>query len=426
MISRPLLIRGQVGLQRVVLVDFRCFSYLEVELSTEGITVIHGPNGSGKTSIIEAIGFVLTHHSIRTSNRDSLVRQGSEIAWAELDVSRGGVARTLVAVLRKGRQPLFTEDGKPVRSNLVDIYGGVVWFTPRDMGLIQEGPHVRRDLLDSVIRVLRPRGAMLVAEVERCLRQRNALLKQLGHRHGRIMRDASRQIARGLGMARAMETDTGDGQGHGELDVDQQSPSDIASLDVWDERLAAAGTTLVCAREEVCKRLAPLVTEYYNRVSGSGSVRVEIAYGRSWNGELLSALRDSRESDLRRQTTEVGPHRDELQLFVDGRLARFECSQGEQRVLAIALRLATFSLLAEEDPMNPPVLLLDDVFSELDSRRAEALVRAIPCGQVLITTAHELPRAMAVTRKVGLSGEADSGARAGERARLPSSPGTQW
>ncbi|MGA7417531.1 MAG: hypothetical protein WBW80_06020, partial [Acidimicrobiales bacterium] len=162
-------------------------------------------------------------------------------------------------------------------------------------------------------------------------------------------------------------------------------PEVAATLDVWDSRLALAGAALADAREALTHRLQPLATEHYARLAG-GADPVALAYRRSWDGDLEPALAASRSDDLRRGMTLVGPHRDELDLLLCGLPTRTHASQGEQRSLALALRLAAHQL-ATERLGSAPVLLLDDVFSELDPFRSRALLAGLPPGQALLTTA---------------------------------------
>ena len=172
------------------------------------------------------------------------------------------------------------------------------------------------------------------------------------------------------------------------------------TLDVWDQRLADAGKVLVAARERLVAELEPLVGQAYSRLAGAGGrILVQQRYQRSWDGDLLDALAASRTDDLRRGVNTVGPHRDDLYLAIDGREARTHASQGEQRCLALALRLGVHTLIRTRTPLVP-TLLLDDVFSELDPARSKALVAELPAGQSILTTAAPLPEGIDVARIV--------------------------
>jgi DNA replication and repair protein RecF len=178
------------------------------------------------------------------------------------------------------------------------------------------------------------------------------------------------------------------------------SPEVTTTLDVWDQRLADAGTTLVQARERLVTALSDYVGPSYSRLAGvAGQVVVTQDYLRSWEGELLNALQSQRKDDLRRGVNTVGPHRDDLVLSIDGREARTHASQGEQRCLALALRIGVHQLVVDKTSMVP-TLLLDDVFSELDPARSKALVAELPAGQSILTTASPLPEGIAIAQMV--------------------------
>ena len=171
-----------------------------------------------------------------------------------------------------------------------------------------------------------------------------------------------------------------------------------ASLDVWDQRLADAGKVLVAARERLVADLGPLVASAYGHLAGAGEqVVMDQRYVRSWEGDLLDALAARRTDDLRRGVNTVGPHRDDLLLQIEGREARTHASQGEQRCLALALRLGVHELIRSRTALVP-TLLLDDVFSELDPARSRALVAELPAGQAILTTAAPLPEGIAVAQ----------------------------
>jgi DNA replication and repair protein RecF len=175
------------------------------------------------------------------------------------------------------------------------------------------------------------------------------------------------------------------------------------TLEVWDQRLADAGKVLVAARERLVAELEPLVAGAYGRLAGTptapGDEAVAAQYERSWEGDLFDALGAARPDDLRRGLNTVGPHRDDLAVMLDGRAARTHASQGEQRCLALALRLGIHELVRTRTELDP-TLLLDDVFSELDPARSRALVAELPAGQSILTTASPLPEGIDVARVV--------------------------
>ncbi|MHB8220189.1 MAG: DNA replication/repair protein RecF [Acidimicrobiales bacterium] len=352
-------------LHHIDLVDFRVFAAAELDLSLDGVTVIVGPNGGGKTSLLEAVAYLGTQRSFRGVRREVLVRAGCDQAVIRADLVDGGHHVLVEAQLPVTGRPRTQVNRQVARTRReLATAAPCTVFTPDDVGIIHGPPAGRRDVIDDALGVLDPTAADALEQVERVLRQRAALLRQSGGR----------------------------------------STQDVAStLDVWDGRLAKAGTTLADAREALVGRLQPLVTESYAALAGpaaagsrSGSptpAQARITYRRSWTGDLLHALEVNRRDDLRRGTTSTGPHRDDLVVNLGERDARTQASQGEQRCLALALRLAVHRLVTAAGS-GPPILLLDDVFSELDPDRARALVTELPAGQALLTTAASLPPGM--------------------------------
>ncbi len=190
------------------------------------------------------------------------------------------------------------------------------------------------------------------------------------------------------------------------------------TLDVWDDRLDVSGTAVRTAREALLGDLRPLVEKAYRRLivgSETQDADVSLAYRGSWEGSLLEALGESRLTDLRRGSTSLGPHHDELEIDLGGRDARQQASQGEQRCLALALRLGVHELVTSRRGVAP-LLLLDDVFSELDPLRSRALVGAVPSGQTLLTTASPVPMDLAVSKVVDVTRSQGSGGGGREHA----------
>ncbi|HKY15054.1 MAG TPA: DNA replication/repair protein RecF [Microthrixaceae bacterium] len=333
------------------LTDFRSYSHADVELAP-GLTAVLGDNGQGKTNLLEAVGFVSRLGSFRGAPTEALIARAAAAAVVRAEVVAEGRTLLFEAELpRQGRQRVqLNRQRIQRRAELLSTYQVTV-FAPDDLELVKAGPALRRDYVDDLIVALRPRHDATRTEVEKVLRQRNALLKQLG----------------------------------GRLD-----PSSEPTLEVWDERLAAAGEQLGMLRTSLVERLAPLVVEAYHELSGRDD-GVELRLVAPWREVgLAAALVASRRDDLRRGLTMVGPHRDELELSVSSMPARTHASQGEQRSLALALRLAGHRLTASELGATP-TLLLDDVFSELDPSRSAALLASLPPGQTIVSSAVPLP-----------------------------------
>jgi DNA replication and repair protein RecF len=361
-----------VSLRRIELIDFRIFNAGAFTPPAEGTTVITGPNGTGKTSVLEALVYLGTHRSFRGAPREAMVRTGAERGIVRAELERPDTSPTLVEaeIVLNGRSR--TQVNRKVahgRRELAVATPSTI-FSPEDLALVSGGPNMRRELLDDALGLIDPEGARAADEVERVLRQRAALLRQAG---GRV------------------------------------SPDVASTLDVWDQRLADAGKILVTARERLVNALGAFAAPAYGRLAGvPDQVVVSLQYIRSWAGDLLDALVAHRTDDLRRGVNTVGPHRDDLLLTLEGREARTHASQGEQRCLALALRIGVHQLVVAKTGLTP-ILLLDDVFSELDPVRSRALVAELPEGQSILTTAAPLPAGIEVAHIVDI-------ARVGQRS----------
>ena len=310
-----------------------------------------GENGAGKTSLLEAISYASTLRSFRGSPREALVRTGATSAVVRLeglDRERSVLIELEIAPARRDQVQLNRQRVARPHELLETLRTTV--FTPDDLALVKAGPQERRDFLDDVAAGAHPQLTVVRQNVERILRQRNLLLRQAG---GRLN-------------------------------------SDVAStLDVWDYQLVVAGTKLTEAREAIVLELEPLTSNAYARLTSS-RVGLGLRYRRSFGPDLGAALERSREEDLKRGLTTVGPHRDELEIESDGLDARTRLSQGRQRCVTLALRLAAHEVVGAHAG-SAPVLLLDDAFSELDDATARALVNELPPGQAILTTAGPIP-----------------------------------
>jgi DNA replication and repair protein RecF len=357
-------------LHRVWLHDFRSYEAADVSLAP-GLTVLVGDNGTGKTNLLEAIGYLSSLSSFRGVPTDGMVRMGADRAVVRGEVlqnARTPNERTVLIeseLVPNGRnRVLLNKQPLPKTRALRDILRVSV-FSPDDLVLVKGGPGERRNYLDEVFAALHLRNDALLSDLDRIVRQRNALLKQSG---GRLSAE--------IGF----------------------------TLDVWDAKLASTGAALCAARFSLVDQLRPALQQAYTDIADRPAP-IDITYNPSWSGGpegLAAALEVSRNDDVRRGLTLVGPHRDDVLLRIEGRPSRTHASQGEQRTLALSLRLASHRLLTAELEAAP-VLLLDDVFSELDPTRSDALVRHLPPGQSLLATAGFVPPAADVQARLSVS-----------------------
>lgn len=340
-----------MAIQSLELLDFRIYEEVAVEFDP-GLTVIIGENGQGKTSLLEAISWIGGRGSFRGATDDSLIRMGATAAIMRANAIDGDGRKQLIEVElpRIGRNRVqINRQALRRKGDLIGVVP-VTIFSPDDLELVKGGPSGRRRWLDEAAASLQPGHDALCTELERIVKQRNALLRSSG----------------------------------GRLDADG-----ALTLDVWDAKLATTGDALRISRERLLTELVPRLSRAYDAVAGRPA-EISAAYLPSWEGELAAALEEARTIDLRRGVSTIGPHRDEITMQIGDNPARTHGSQGEQRSLVLAMRLATDALI-RRNGTTEPVLLLDDVFSELDIARAEALLEALPEGQRLLTTATSVP-----------------------------------
>jgi DNA replication and repair protein RecF len=340
--------------------DFRSWAYVDLELEP-GRTVFVGPNGYGKTNLIEALWYSTTLGSHRVGTDAPLVRAGAPRAVVSTIVVNEGRECAVDLEIATGRANKARLNRSPVRSTreVVGILQAVL-FAPEDLALVRGDPADRRRYLDDLATVRRPIVAGVRADYDKVLRQRTALLKSLsGARH-------------------------------------RSDEAALDSLDVWDSRLAEYGAQLMAARIDLVNQLAPEVEKAYQLLA-PGSRPASIAYRASLDAglnsdtelleaALLAALSARRAAELERGMCLVGPHRDDLELRLGDQFAKGFASHGESWSFAVALRLAAYELLRADG--SEPVLLLDDVFAELDAARRRALAAvAESAEQVLVTAA---------------------------------------
>ncbi len=368
--------------------DFRSWSEVDLEL-TAGRTVFIGPNGFGKTNLVEALWYCATLGSHRVANDAPLVRAGTDRAIVSTIVVNDGRELAVDLEIVAGRANKARLNRAPTRSAR-EILGAVraVLFAPEDLALVRGDPSERRRYLDELATVRRPRIAAVRADYDKVLRQRTALLKSAAG--GRFRAD----------------------------------PTLLDTLEVWDGHLAEHGAELMAARLELVNLLAPQVEKAY-QVLAPASRPAAIVYRPSTGAldhagsagvvecreSLEAALTRRRDTELERGMCLVGPHRDDLELILGDQPAKGFASHGESWSMALALRLAAYELLRTEG--GEPVLILDDVFAELDNSRRRALTSAVAgAEQVLVTAAvaEDIPADWDVTR-IGITLRDDDNGR---------------
>ena len=352
------------------LVDFRSWESVEVPLSP-GVNVLTGVNGAGKTNLVEALGYLATLGSHRVSGDAPLIRRGADRAVIRAAVVSEGRELLIEIEVGTGRANRARINRSPL-TRPRDVLGVLrtVLFAPEDLALVRGDPGERRRFLDEVLILRAPRMAGVRSDYERVLKQRVALLKSAG---------AARR------------------------------GGDLSTLDVWDEHLAAAGAALTVARRTLVEQLRPHVSAAYAEVAPA-SAPVDLRYRPSVElddaadeeavkAALLQAMARLRGQEIDRGVSLVGPHRDELELLLGEGPAKGYASHGESWSFALALRLGAFALLRADGV--EPVLILDDVFAELDVTRRDRLAELVlSADQVLVTAAvaADVPAAFAGRR----------------------------
>jgi len=368
-----------VHLTRLALTDFRSYESVDVKLGP-GVTTFTGSNGQGKTNLVEAACYVATFASHRVATDAPLVRQGADRAILRAAIRSAGRDSLVEIEINAGRANRVRLNRSPV-SRPREVLGVLrcVLFAPEDLTVVKGDPDQRRRYLDDLLVASRPRYAGVRADYERVLRQRTALLRSAKAQGG-------------------------------------VPPS---AMEVWDDHLVAMGAELTAARLRLIAGIQPLVARSYSAVSGTErdtTMRYRMSALRQADagletdleldadpakiaGLLREALAARRRAELERAVCLVGPHRDELELQVGGLPSRGYASHGESWSLALALRLAAYQLLRAGG--EDPVLILDDVFAELDSDRRDRLADLVgDAEQVLVTAAvpADVPAGLSGTR----------------------------
>jgi DNA replication and repair protein RecF len=308
--------------------------------------------------VLEAVHALATGSSFRTTTAGDMVRTNSPLAEAHgvlfQDERRVQIDLTLTRGVRGTTKRMLVNGQRPTSRAVLAEFLPLTVFTPEGVEVVRGGPDQRRTFLNTLLADVDPSTGDILERFARALQQRNALLR-------------------------------------GWQGV-WPSKSALEELEVWNNEFVNAASPLLEARHQLLALLTPLLQELYHALAGVATP-VALGYEASWQGMLGSALQQTLRDDIYRGYTTVGPHRDDFTLQLDGRDARRQASQGEQRSLALALRLAGHHTVHTQRGIAP-LLLLDDVFSELDPARCQRLLSLLPHGQTLVTTASPLPNGM--------------------------------
>ena len=336
-------------LTNLSLKNFRSYSELELPLN-KGISIFIGRNGEGKTNIVESILYLAFLSSHRTSSDQPLVQLGNQSAYIRSTIDNGEREILVELEINTEKANRARINQNPVRSQK-ELYGllQAIYFSPEDLDLVRGDPSERRRFIDQLLILRSPRMAGVIADYERAVRQRNSLLK---------------------------------------------SRSQLSSLESWDQQVAAFGGEIIAARLTTLNELIPIFTDVYKEISPEK--RADITYKSSIenpsiipsenSARIIEKFKEIRNQEIDRGLTLLGPHRDDLLLMLGNHFVKGYASHGESWSIALSLKLASYQLL--QDDGAKPILILDDVFSELDEERRERLISlANSAEQTFITVA---------------------------------------
>nr|WP_208387969.1 DNA replication/repair protein RecF [Microbacterium halimionae] len=346
------------------LTDFRNYTEANVELRP-GPNVFVGSNGQGKTNLVEAIAFFATLGSHRVSMDAPMVRDGADYAIVRARLGHGERQISLDVQINKSGSNKARVNGAPVKTSELPRYAQVVLFAPEDLTIVRGDPSARRRFADQLLVQRTPRLSAVLGDYERVVKQRTALLKSA--------------------RARGLRADS------------------LSTLDVWDDKLVALGTQVINARAEMTSALASPLSSAYTSIAGADH-NPTASWSLSLHGDddtppqeamaisdietaFRAALKNRRAAELERGVTLVGPHRDDLNLSIRNLPVKGYASHGESWSVALALRLASAELLRADSRLGDPVLILDDVFAELDVHRRTRLADLVSAYEQVIVTA---------------------------------------
>ena len=329
--------------EKLELKNFRNYENLEMEFSPD-INILYGDNAQGKTNILEAIYLCSTTKSYKGSKEKDMVKLGKDEAHLRMYIKKNGISHKTDMHLKLQGKKGVAVDGIPIKKSS-DIYGlvNVIFFSPEDLSMIKNGPAERRKFMDAELSQINRLYLQYLSRYNKILEQRNDLLKQLN-----VRRDL------------------------------------IDTLDVWDSQLTEYGSYIIDARQQFINDIDYLVKDIHSDISGGKEI-LSCKYEPNISKEnFKDKLLKSREKDIYAKSTNVGPHRDDIAFFIGDENIKLYGSQGQQRTVALSLKLAEIELVKKKTGDNP-ILLLDDVLSELDRNRQHCLLDFINDIQTVIT-----------------------------------------
>ena len=335
-------------IKKIVLCQFRNYEALSLDIGSD-VTVFYGGNGQGKTNLLESVFLCAAGRSHRTSKDKEMIRFGAEEAAVAVRCERGdGERRIDMIIPAQGRKKIVLNGVSIVKIGELMGHINAVIFSPEDLQLVKDGPEKRRRFMDMEISQVKKTYFYDLQQYAKIVMQRNALLKTL-----------------------------------------YRQPAAAATLEAWDEQLARYALRIAKARDRFVERLQEEASALHRQISGGEALM--LTYEPSISPEMseeavMRKLQEAREEDLRSGTSSLGPHRDNIEVFVQGRPARQYASQGQQRTAALAMKLSELAMV-RRDTGEMPLLLLDDVMSELDEHRQAMLLEHTREAQLLVTCA---------------------------------------
>jgi len=329
------------------LIDFRNHTSTELQLDS-GVTLITGQNGHGKTNLLEGLSLLNGHKSFRGATSEALVKSGCEFAVIRAQVIRHRREHLIeMKIVAAGRSRVQLNRQIVKRFKDLSDTVSIVVFSPDDLELIKGSPGIRRNFIDEVLLSCDKKFRVVKANFDRVIKQRNNLLKQC---RGRLSKELEE------------------------------------SLSIWNSQFIELSEVIGRNRTQLVRDIEPLVNTFYSQVAGKEE-QVNFRYETTWMDKGLDqALHEIQHEEVRRGTTLVGPHRDDVIIDLNNLVSRTHSSQGEQRSLALALRLSEHAYMGQKID-DSPLILLDDVFSELDEGRSKRLVECLPSAQIVLTSA---------------------------------------